>query len=73
MFDEQIDILDENIDISEMFEHFRTFSTVSVFFRKCFPVCQEVVGIKKRPEFKVKISVIYVFVKHVTILRLKPI
>ena len=50
MLHEQVDILDEQFDMLEMFENFLKQNTVSELFRKCFPVCQEVVGIKKRPD-----------------------
>ncbi len=58
MFDEQVDMFDEKVNMLDeqvnMFDVFEVFENVdfSWVFRKCFPVPQEVVGIKNRPGIK---------------------
>ncbi len=50
MFHEQVGMLDETVGIVEISNISIVY--VSEFVRKCFPVCQEVVGIKKRPDIE---------------------
>ncbi len=42
----------KQLTCSRIFELFLCFFTFSGCFRKCFPVSQEVVGIKNRPEIE---------------------
>ena len=53
VFEEQVYMLDDKVYILEIFEKQNwKMLTFSELVWKCFPVCQEVVGIKERPEIK---------------------
>ncbi len=55
-------MLDEQVNMFEICRKISMLVSFSGFFRKCFPVSQEVVGIKNRPEIEFYTSFIDVFV-----------
>ena len=59
-----LDIIEITLKFSNLLYKFRKMLTFSWLFRKCFPVSQEVVGIKNRPDIEFSTSFIDVFVTH---------